>query len=402
MANDLPTYEELKNQIVALKKQNEVLRLRLSMQREEEREYYYTSILNNIGDPVFVKDEQSRLQFVNDAFSEIFNLKRNDIIGKTLAEDVSPEERESFLKIDKQVLQDGLENINEESLTVRGGETKIIATRKTRFIDAENKKYLVGVIHNITESKKAEDTLKNNEKQLLALNDTKDKLFAIIAHDLRSPFNSIIGFSDLLIGNSKDLNAEEKEKYCNIINGEAKNTLVLLDNLLNWAKSQTGQLSFNPEIILFSKIILELFTLNRVWASSKNITLDYSSSEEIKLYTDENILKTVLRNLISNAIKFTEVGGHIKVSAILKDDQAEITISDTGIGMNEEQLKLLFKITANTSTQGTENENGSGLGLVLCKEFVEKCNGRIWVESEAGKGSEFKFTLPLKEGKPKN
>ena len=394
MANDLLTYEELKNQVVALKKQNEVLRLRSSMQKQEGRENYYTSILNNIGEPVFVKDNQSRLLFVNDAFCEIFNLQREDIIGKTLAEDVSPEERESFLKIDKQVLHDGVENINEESLTVRGGETKIIATRKSRFIDAENKKYLVGVIHDITGSKKAEDALKNSEKQLLALNETKDILFSIIAHDLRSPFNSIIGFSDLLIEDSVN-ESEEKGDYCSIINQAAKNTLVLLDNLLNWAKSQTGQLSFNPEKISFSKVILEIFALKKSQADNKNISLNYFSSDEIKVYADENMLKTILRNLISNAIKFTEVGGHIKVFAILKQDHVEITVSDNGIGMSKEKCLTLFKIAADISTKGTANENGTGLGLVLCKKFVEQNSGKIWVESEETKGTKFKFTLPL-------
>lgn len=395
MTNDSLTYEALKNQIVELKKQNEILRLHSSIEKKEEQEYFYNSILNNIGDPVFVKDDQSRLLIVNDAFTEIFNLHRDDIIGKTLAEEVSPEERESFLKIDKQVLEDGTENINEEALTIRGGETRTISTRKTRFVDADGKKYLVGVIHDITERKKSENSLKESEKQLKELNTTKDKLFSIIAHDLRSPFNSIIGFSELLTVNSADLDPEEKEKFCSIINVAAKNTLILLDNLLNWAKSQTGQLRFNPEKVLFSTVIQEIITLKKSLAKAKNITLDYFSTAEIEVYADINMLKTVLRNLISNAIKFTELGGNIRVLATLKDQHVEITISDDGIGMNEEKCKELFKIASNTTTIGTANENGSGLGLVLCKEFVEKNNGTIWVESKEGKGSNFKFTLPL-------
>ncbi|WP_445710052.1 PAS domain-containing sensor histidine kinase [Flavobacterium sp.] len=395
MTNDSLTYEALKNQIVELEKQNEILRLHSSMEKKEEREYYYNSILNNIGDPVFVKDDQSRLLIVNDAFTEIFNLHRDEIIGKTLAEEVSPEEQESFLKIDKQVLEDGIENINEEALTIRGGETRTISTRKTRFIDADGKKYVVGVIHDITERKKSENSLKESEKQLKELNTTKDKLFSIIAHDLRSPFNSIIGFSELLTLNSADLEPEEKEKFCSIINVAAKNTLILLDNLLNWAKSQTGQLRFNPEKVLFSAVILEIITLKKSLTKAKNITLDYSLSDEIEVYADVNMLKTVLRNLISNAIKFTELGGNIRVLATLKDQHVEITISDNGIGMNEEKCKELFKIASNTTTIGTANENGSGLGLVLCKEFVEQNRGTIWVESKEGKGSDFKFTLPL-------
>lgn len=388
MANNSFTYQELENQIVELKKQNEILKLHSFIQKEKRREYYYNSILNNIGDPVFVKDDQSRLLMVNDAFCEIFHLQRDQIIGKTLSEDVSPEERESFLKIDKQVLENGIENINEESLTVRGGETRIITTKKTRFIDADNKKYLVGVIHDITERKKIENSL----KELIA---TKDKLFSIIAHDLRSPFNSIIGFSELLIENSNDILLEDSEQYIKIINSAAKNTLILLDNLLNWAKSQTGQLSFNPEKILFSEVVQEIITLSKTIAKSKNIALEYAGTDNLEIFVDVNMLNTVLRNLISNAIKFTNVGGHIKVSAALKQDQVEITISDNGIGINKEKCTELFFITSNTTTLGTADENGSGLGLVLCKEFIQKNNGDIWVESEENKGSNFIFTLPI-------
>lgn len=390
MAKNSFTYQELENQIVELKKQNEILKLHSFIQKEKRREYYYNSILNNIGDPVFVKDDQSRLLMVNDAFCEIFNLQRDQIIGKTLSEDVPPEERDSFLKIDKQVLETGIENINEESLTVRGGETRIISTKKTRFLDADNKKYLVGVIHDITEGKKTENSL----KELIA---TKDKLFSIIAHDLRSPFNSIIGFSELLLEDSNNILLEDSEQYIKIINSAAKNTLILLDNLLNWAKSQTGQLSFNPEKVLFSEVVQEIITLSKSIAKSKNISLEYSSTDHLEVFVDVNMLNTVLRNLISNAIKFTNFGGHIKVSAALKQNQVEITISDNGIGINKEKCAELFSITSNTTTLGTADENGSGLGLVLCKEFIQKNNGDIWVESEENKGSNFIFTLPIYE-----
>ena len=388
MANNSYTYQELENQIVELKRQNEILKLHSFIQKEKRREYYYNSILNNIGDPVFVKDDQSRLLMVNDAFCEIFNLQRDQIIGKTLSEDVSPEERDSFLKIDKQVLENGIENINEESLTVRGGETRIITTKKTRFLDADNKKYLVGVIHDITERKKTENSL----KELIA---TRDKLFSIIAHDLRSPFNSIIGFSELLKENSNDILLEDSEQYIKIINSAAKNTLILLDNLLNWAKSQTGQLSFNPEKILFSEVAQEIITLSKSIAKSKNIALECSCTDNLEIFVDVNMLNTVLRNLISNAIKFTNVGGHVKVNAALKQDHVEITISDNGIGIPKEKCNELFSIASNTTTPGTADENGSGLGLVLCKEFIQKNNGDIWVESEENKGSNFIFTLPI-------
>jgi len=394
MANKKLTYEELENQIVELKKQIEILKFQSSIKSDKEiREDYYNSILNNIGDPVFVKDDQSRFVIVNDAFSTIFSLSRENIIGKTLAEDVSPEEQEIFLKIDKQVLEDGIENINEETLTIRGGKTRTISTRKTRFIDSEGKKYLVGVIHDITERKKSEVSLKESEQQLKELNTTKDKLFSIIAHDLRTPFTNIIGLTGLLIDNSIDF--EESEKYIKILNSSAKNTLILLDNLLNWAKSQTGQLIFKPEKIIISNVIQEIIALNKLHADTKSISVSYTSSNDLEVFADVNMLRTVLRNLISNAIKFTNTGGLVNIKSILKNNHVEISISDNGIGMNEEKHKFLFEIISNTTTLGTANENGSGLGLVLCKEFVNKNGGTIWAESEEGKGSCFKFTLPL-------
>ena len=246
-----------------------------------------------------------------------------------------------FFKIDRQVIADGIENINEEALTVRGGETRTICTRKMRFIDSNGKKYIVGVIHDITERKKSEDSLKESENQLKELNATKDKLFTIIGHDLRSPFHNIIGFSELLIQNIT--NFEESEKFIRILNSSAKKTLVLLDNLLNWAKSQTGQLSFSPANMILSGVLEEIITHTKSLAETKSISVTYSATDDLEVYADENMLKTVLRNLFSNAIKFTKFGGHIQVFAMLKQDHVEISISDDGIGIDSDDLAPLLR-----------------------------------------------------------
>ncbi len=242
------------------------------------------------------------------------------------------------------------------------------------------------------------DTLNNvkeSELKLKEINATKDKLFSIIAHDLRSPFNSIIGYSEELIENVKDNDNTESEKFSAIINSSAKNTLVLLDNLLNWAKSQIGQTIFKPEKIVLLEAIQEIIEISNPTANIKNISLNHKHLDNIEVYADANMLKTVLRNLICNAIKFTNINGNINISAIPDQKQIEITISDNGVGISEEKINKLFKIDSDFITKGTENEKGSGLGLILCKEFVEKHNGKIWVESEVGKGSNFKFTIPL-------
>tara|TARA_R110000868_G_scaffold4211_13_gene26642 strand:+ start:44590 stop:45783 length:1194 start_codon:yes stop_codon:yes gene_type:complete len=390
-----PTHQELENQIAELKMQNEILQLKSAVQNEEERQEYTLSILNTMGDSLFIKDKQSRLLFVNDAFCEMFNLTREEIIGKTLEDNVPSEERESFLKIDKLVLLNGIENINEETLSIKGKETLIISTRKSRHINSSGTKFLIGVIRDITESKKAEEDLKKSEAQFRQLNAMKDKLFSIIGHDLRSPFSNIIGLSEILSESINESDVSTSEVYLEMINSTAKNTLVLLENLLKWAKSQTGQINYKPEKISLPTLIQEVIEQSNSIAKAKNILLKQITSEEIQFLSDEKMIKTVLRNLVSNAIKFTKPGGEISIFTLLQQHLVEVTISDNGIGINNAMCEKLFSNSTNTSSLGTANEKGSGLGLILCKEFVEKLGGTIWVESKEGKGSDFKFTLPL-------
>jgi signal transduction histidine kinase len=237
--------------------------------------------------------------------------------------------------------------------------------------------------------------IKKDQLQLEELNLTKNKLFSIISHDLRSPFNSIIGLTDLLKYSTENKDLEESESLATMINTTAKSTLVLLDNLLNWTKSQTGQMSFTPTSLGLQPIVLEVFETLHTNAEAKSISLNYDSSIQTNVYADENMLKTILRNLISNSIKFTYTNGKIDVCAIQKPDLIEINISDNGMGVQEDIRDQLFQNSATTTTLGTANEIGSGLGLLICKEFVDKHNGEIWVESELGKGSVFKFNLPL-------
>lgn len=389
-----PSYQELEAQVAKLKKQNELFKLHFSAS-EDGKKNYYISILNNMGDPVFVKDQQSRLLIVNDAFCELFNLSREKIIGKTLAEDVSPEERAVFFNIDKQVFKTGEENINEESLTVRGGETRIILTRKTLYVDGQGNKFLIGVIRDITERHRAQKALNESEARLQDLNSTKDKLFSIIAHDLRNPFQSILSLSEILIDDTHVLDADETKSYAALIYSTAGNTLELLDNLLSWSKSQMGQTQFHPESIDLSEAVRKAMNITASQAKLKDISIRSQNIVDSKVWADQTMLKTVLLNLLSNAIKFTNAGGSVEISNKIIEDHIEVLVSDNGIGMSQEQLLNLYKLDANMSTFGTENEKGTGLGLVLCKEFVERQGGRLWVNSEEGKGSEFRFTLPI-------
>lgn len=239
--------------------------------------------------------------------------------------------------------------------------------------------------------------IREDKLRLEELNLSKNKLFSIISHDLRNPFSSIIGLSELLKHSTEDKDIEESQSLASMIHTTAESTLVLLDNLLSWTKSQTGQMNFTPATFdLKTAVIQVLGTLDPI-AQVKNISLNYDQSIHTEIYADENMLKTVLRNLISNAIKFTDANGKIHIHAITKPDLIEINVSDNGIGMDKDIQDQLFVTHKTHTTSGTANEVGSGLGLLICKEFVEKHDGHIWVESEIGEGSKFKFSLPLKK-----
>jgi PAS domain S-box-containing protein len=250
-------------------------------------------------------------------------------------------------------------------------------------------------IVNESKSKSAKEKAEESELQLQQLNSTKDKLFSVIAHDLKNPFNTILGYSKLLKENFKKYEPEKVEKYLESINSSAQGTLTLLENLLDWAKAQTGQLVFNPSNLSLKLILNEIVAIQKPSAAIKNISLNYFLPNELVVYADKEMLLAILRNMVSNAIKFTNFGGKIGIYGIEIQNNIEITISDNGIGISTENKQKLFNSDSNITTIGTAKEKGTGLGLVLCKEFVEKHGGRIWVESEPGKGSDFKFTLPM-------
>jgi len=308
----------------------------------------------------------------------------------------APEFRDRISKVVEDCLELGIPYDEEMIIaTAKGNNIWIRTTGEAVRDDNGNIVKLHGSFQNINLKKLKEQELKESENQLKELNATKDKLFSIIAHDLRSPFNTILGYSDLLANNIKNYDSEKIVKFSAQINSAAVNTLALLDNLLNWAKSHTGQITFKPVKLNLQPIIAHIIEVLNPTAELKNITLKYIQSDSIEAYADYYMLKIILRNLIANAIKFTNSKGSIEIYALKKNNFIEITVSDNGIGMNKETLNKLFVIQTNETTLGTANEKGSGLGLILCKEFIEKQGGKIWVESEIGKGSDFKFTLPL-------
>lgn len=225
----------------------------------------------------------------------------------------------------------------------------------------------------------------------------RNQFFSIIAHDLRGPLGSSFRLSKILTKNIEEYSQDEIKEIIEMLHQSNKNSYKLLENLLDWSQVQTGMIEYSPEKIALNTLIKENVELNKNLALNKNITLSFESTELIEVDADKNMIDTIVRNLLSNAIKFTKKSGEIIVKIQKTPKKAEISITDNGIGIPDNIKGKLFKINEIVTQKGTENETGSGLGLLLCSEFIKMHQGEIWTESEAGKGSTFKFTLPLLE-----
>lgn len=245
------------------------------------------------------------------------------------------------------------------------------------------------------ERKRHTDEINRIAEELRQLNNTKDKFFSIIAHDLRNPFITILGFTDLLLTDYKELDESEIIFYLEEMKKSAEISHNLLQNLLQWSRSQTGRIEFNPTKILLKNLVNVNLELLQPTAANKEIQIKSEVVDDIYVQADEDMLNTIIRNLITNAIKFTPKGGTITIAAKEVGKYAEISVEDTGVGMSEATMANLFRLDTTHSTLGTNQEAGTGLGLILCKEFVEKHDGKIWVESKLGVGSKFIFYLPL-------
>ncbi|MFO7829773.1 MAG: HAMP domain-containing sensor histidine kinase [Bacteroidales bacterium] len=237
--------------------------------------------------------------------------------------------------------------------------------------------------------------LKVSEAELSELNATKDKFFSIIAHDLKGPFSTIVGLSEMLVKKIKEKDYDKIEKYAGFIFHSSKRAMDLLMNLMEWSQSQTGRMEFNPERFDLTVYINDITLLFDDIARQKGIVIKKELPDNTLVFADQAMISTVLRNLISNAIKFTKPGGEITILVRAEKKECIVSVKDNGIGIPKDSVGKLFRIDENYSTQGTANEEGTGLGLILCKEFVEKHDQEIWIESEEGKGSTFYFTLPL-------
>lgn len=258
----------------------------------------------------------------------------------------------------------------------------------------DNQKVIQCNIRDITERKHTEVIVKKTNEELTKLNAEKDKFFSIIAHDLKSPFNGFLNLTELMADSTEKFSQAEFAEYSKSLNKAARILYKLLDNLLEWAQIQNGSIKFTPkDSDLFIIASQSIDTINQR-AQQKRITIINEIGNNEKIYADEKMISSVLRNLISNAVKFTRTGGKIIVQSEQSNDTIKISVTDNGVGIPENDVKKLFKIEEKVSSKGTEGELSTGLGLLLCKEFIEMHSGKIWVESKENIGSTFYFTLP--------
>lgn len=241
-----------------------------------------------------------------------------------------------------------------------------------------------------------EKLVEERTSELASANATKDKFFSIIAHDLKNSFCGLLGYSEILLTDFESFPDDEKKSMISTIRMVSERTYKLLQNLLDWARVQTGSISYTPTEFVISDCVKDEFALQQEIAKQKELNMSISAEQNLVVYADKNMVSTVVRNLISNALKFTHKKGSVSVSLSSDEKFAIVEISDTGIGISKENINKLFKVNENFKTYGTNNEEGTGLGLILSKEFMNKNGGDIIIESEHGKGTKITITVPLK------
>jgi len=339
-------------------------------------------------------DEEGRFLLVNEAWIETLGYSREEVIGKWFGDFLAEEYVQAFRERFPLFKAQGIIH-SEFQMIHKNGERRFVAFEGRIGHTTEGLfKQTHCILQDITERKQADMLIEKQTKELKELNAAKDKFFNIIAHDLRSPFTSITGFSSLLLEKMKEKDFEGIEEFVLLVQTSSNRAFNLLSNLLDWAGSQTGKMEYNPDYIDLNELINEAIEISNDTANQKSISINKQLPVKALLSVDKAMISTVLRNLLSNAIKFTNEGGEVLISGELTNNEFVVMVSDNGVGIEQADLENLFRIDTKHITEGTSKERGTGLGLILCKEFVGKHGGKIWVESEAGKGSKFKFSLP--------
>lgn len=401
--------------------ENKMLKLETSTQK-------YDAIFNSSRDAIFFIDSNMIVSYWNNSAERIFGFTTDEAIGKSLSDMILPIDTKSTFILDYNnwigaIVPDSLHKTM--NIKLQNKKNRVFPSELTLgIVDFNNEKSVCGFARDITEKVLAEEEISKlieemqitkeiveqnasevvilnaklyeSEDMLQELNASKDKFFSIIAHDLKGPFQGLLGYSSILTSDLNDMTMEEISELGHNLNQSANHLFKLLENLLHWSRIQRGVIDCNPidfELLLLATQNIDLIDAR---AKQKDIKLINNVPEALYVFADVNMLNTILRNLLSNAIKFTPKGGEIELSAkLITPDKIKIEVKDTGVGMTEEAIRNAFRIDSYNSTPGTDNEQGTGLGLILCKDLVEKNNGTIVATSKVGFGTTFSFVLPI-------
>jgi PAS domain S-box-containing protein len=362
-----------------------------------------------LNDAIYESTPDGKLTDINPAGIELFGYSsREEMLKVDLGKEmyINEHDRTRFIA---ELEKEGHVKNYELLVKNKQGEKLVMLETASLIKDSSGKvKGYRGILRDITELKKSEDLLRDyleevavineqlkmSEAALRVSNSEKDKFFSIIAHDLKSPFNSLLTLSQFLIEDIENLSKDEIKSFATEIHTSSKSVFRLLENLLQWSQIKTGRLDLEPENLDINEITERSLDLLGWNAKHKGIEIHNKISQGQMVRADRNMMSSVIQNLLSNAIKFSMAGDKITIKSQEFKKNYMVIISDTGAGINEADLKKLFKIDIHHSTVGTNDEIGTGLGLILCRELVEKNGGKIWVESKIGQGSDFYFTLP--------
>lgn len=374
-----PTYQELEKRFEELLK---------------EKEEKFKQLLKNSFDIVVLIDEKGIQRYVSESCVKILGFSPEELTNIPVIEKmIHPDDLEKVLRGFEGIVKHNAHGGTQYRHRHKNGGWVYLEAYGTNQLDNPHIQSIVLNVRDITERKEAENALLKSEARLSELNATKDRFFSIIAHDLKSPFSNVLGLSEMLEENVRDKNYEQLEQIAKLIRQSSLLAMDLLTNLLEWARAQTGRIQFHPEKVNLKEQAIEAKKFLTNLANQKSIRIHNELSDDILVEADKKMLNTIFRNLISNGIKFTHPGGEIKISCSGNNQKITVSVSDNGIGMRPETIDGLFKIDHSNSTPGTQRETGTGLGLLLCKEFIDFHQEKIWAESSAGKGSTFYFTL---------
>lgn len=359
----------------------------------EER---FKQLLKNSFDMIVLLDANGIQSYVSESCEKILGYKPEELTNISVIDQmIHPDDQDRTMLAFQNVVQNSANGGVHYRHRHKNGSWVYLEAFGTNQINNPAVKSVILNVRDITERMNTEQALMESEASLRELNATKDRFFSIIAHDLKSPFNGILGFCKLLGNEVHEKNYELVEEYANSIHNASQLAMDLLSNLLVWSRSQTGKIKFNPENYDLEVLIYQATELLNDTAQQKSICIFPKIQQNCTVFVDKNMISTVLRNLISNGIKFTKPGGAIRISAQQKEDEWIVSVADNGVGICNEAIDKLFHIEYSYSTLGTQKEVGTGLGLLLCNEFITMHGGKIWVESEVGKGSTFNFSIPI-------